>query len=575
VDVVVTDNNHKPVHGLKPSDFTLAEDNVPQAVNHFEEHNSITAAEAAALPPPPVLPVGIFTNESPAPPGGAVNLLLLDSLNTPMADQARVYQQLLKFLQQATPGTRIAIFGLTSHLVILQGFTTDFSLMKAVVAGSLAHGSHLLDDQTGGSGTSKSNADNLEDTANNLNISNPNVVEVVANMRQLEAQQKSYQLQQRAQFTLDAMSQIARYLAAIPGRKNLIWFSGSFPINILPDVSGDLARPFAVVETSADQYRDTANLLGRSQVAVYPIDARGVFTSPIFNASSTRKYGADPKRVNKDAFDLFTDTTQTHGTMQNMAEATGGQAYINTNGLAQAALSAIDDGSNFYTLTYTPRTPARNGDFRKIKVQVDQHGLTLAYRRGYYADDPAKMGPVPETASQNALHMAMMRGAPAPTQIVMKVGVVPIPATRPEEKPAPGNVPAPGTHGPYRRYSVNYAVEPSDVAFLPTADGKVHADLQFLIAVFDAYGAVVNTVSTPIHLMLSTADEMKQAIAHGVYHLEISAPAKGEYFLRIAAHDLNRDTFGAVEVTTSAVKNVLPRATQPPPAPLEPNPKLE
>ena len=34
--------------------------------------------------------------------------------------------------------------------------------------------------------------------------------------------------------TLEAFSDIARYLAAVPGRKNLIWFAGDFPVVIFP-----------------------------------------------------------------------------------------------------------------------------------------------------------------------------------------------------------------------------------------------------------------------------------------------------------------------------------------------------
>ncbi len=67
------------------------------------------------LQPMPTLPPGIFTNYSPAPANGAVTLLLLDALNTPWADQAFVRWQLLKFLEQVPPGTRIAIFGLTNR----------------------------------------------------------------------------------------------------------------------------------------------------------------------------------------------------------------------------------------------------------------------------------------------------------------------------------------------------------------------------------------------------------------------------------------------------------------------------
>jgi len=54
---------------------------------------------------------------------------------------------------------------------------------------------------------------------------------------------------------------------------------------------------------------------------------------------------------------------------------------------------------------------------------------------------------------------------------------------------------------------------------------------------------------------------VRKAAAAGVhYEQDVSAPAKGEYFLRIAVHDLNRDHYGAVEVATSAVRNLTPPA---------------
>jgi len=170
--------------------------------------------------------------------------------------------------------------------------------------------------------------------------------------------------------------------------------------------------------------------------------------------------------------------------MNDMAEATGGHAFVDTNGLAQAVASAIENGSNFYTLAYSPSNPAHDGEFRKIKVQLERHGLNLAYRHGSYADDPDKKTPFGDAAvtsaastRQNVMHVAMMHGVPAPTQILMKVGVVPItPADQLEEKPAPGNSVVANIHGPYRRYSVNYAIEPDNIAFFRNPDGKLTAD---------------------------------------------------------------------------------------------------
>src|SRR5216683_1220166 len=585
VDVVVTDKNQKPVHGLKASDFTLSEENVPQIVKHFEEHAALTPADATKFPALPKFPPGVFTNYTPEPVNGAVNLLLLDALNTPLKDQSYVRQQLLAYLNATPPGTRIAIFGLTTQLTILQGFTSDPDILKAVASKKLGKNSPLLQDSVGGNGIQNSMADDLEDAGVDPTI--------VANLRQFDAQQQSFQLQLRAKYTLDAMSQLACYLSSIPGRKNLIWFSGSFPINILPDITGTLPDPFAVVADSEKEFRDTVNLLARSQVAVYPIDARGLTNAPIFDASTSRNYTGSrgPARMNQDLNKFATDTAAEHATMSQMAEATGGHAFYNTNGLTQAVATAINDGSNFYTLTYTPANPARDGKFRKIKVQLARSGINLAYRHGYYADDPDKAPVIKGSQNSNfadaavttgapsplqAIRVAMMRGSPTPSEIIMKVAVYPVgPSTQTEDNPAPGNILAEKVHGPFRRYSVSYAIEPSDITFVRAPDGKIHAAFELVIFVYNPAGVLVNRLSTELHIA-SPLDELKKSVAKGIqYRQEISAPAKGEYFLRIVVHDLTHDHLGAVEIATSEVKNLPPPSAPPPPTTPSASPAAE
>jgi hypothetical protein len=130
-------------------------------------------------------------------------------------------------------------------------------------------------------------------------------------------------------------------------------------------------------------------------------------------------------------------------------------------------------------------------------------------------------------------------------------------------------------HGPFRRYSVSYAIEPSDITFLRAPDGKIHAAFELVVFVFNPAGVLVNRLSTELHIA-SPLDELKKSVANGIqYRQEISAPAKGEYFLRIVVHDLTRDRLGAVEVATSEVKNLQPPAAPPPPTtpphPWQPN----
>lgn len=575
VDVVATDSSQRPIHGLKASDFALTESGIPQVIKNFEEHTAPTTADATKFAAMPALPPGIFTNFTPTPANGAVNLILLDTLNTPMRDQSYVRQQFLAYLKATPPGTRIAIFGLTTRLILLQGFTSDPELLRRVMEKGRSKGSPLLDDQVGGGGIQNSQADTLED------MEIPGTEEMVANMRQFEAQQQSFQLQLRAKYTLDAMSQIAHYVAAIPGRKNLIWFSGSFPIDVLPDTTGNLPDPFAAMASSEDEFRDTVSLLARSQVAVYPIDARGLFNSPVMDASTSKNYGGARgiARMNQDQSKFFNDTASEQITMREMADSTGGHAFVNTNGLTKAVATAVEDGSNFYTISYTPTNPDRDGKLRKISVHVNRSGINLAYRKGYYADDPAKLKsfavkPDAAIASTTAptpsdtLRLAMTRGAPTPTEILIKVGVVPMTSgVQTEDAPATGNRVTEKARGPYRRYSVNYAINPGDLIFLRTGDGKIHTDFDLVIFVFNADGELINSLGNSVHLA-GSLEEIKKMIAQGILcHEEVSAPAKGEYFLRIAVHDLRRDHYGAVEVATADVRNVKPVIL---PAPAEP-----
>jgi VWFA-related protein len=578
LDVVVKDGKGHPVHGLKATNFAVTESNGPQTISHFEEHVALTPAEAMKFPEMPKMPAGIFTNYSPAPVNGAVNVLLLDTLNTPMTDQAYLKQQLIAYLKTVQPGTRIAIFGLNSRLIMLQGFTSDPDVLKTVLAKTNGKGSPLLDDPVGGGGIQNSTADDMEDLNNAGNPTIP--ADVIANVRQFEAVTQSFQLQLRAKYTLDAMYQLARYLSIIPGRKNLIWFSGSFPVNIMPDSTGTLPDPFAVMADSEDEFRNTVTMLAASQVAVYPVDARGLFNSPVFSATTTRNYGGPTgaARMQQDQNKFFTQTAQEQGTMRDMAAATGGHAFVNTNGLAAAVATAIEEGSNFYTISYVPTNSDQDGKLRKIKVRLDQPRLTLAYRQGYYADRPG----APETAAarvdaasvsgkglnfHDGLRLALMRGAPAPTEIMMKVGVVPMtPAGQTEDKLASKNAAIAKLQGPYRRYSVNYAVNPADVNFVRTPDGNVHGDVDLFIVVYTADGEMINTMSDDMHLS-APLEDIKKAVAQGmIWHEEISTPAKGEYFLRIVARDEHKDRYGAVEVATSAVRNVVGLKAPPPDA---------
>jgi VWFA-related protein len=580
VDVVVTDSKQNPVHNLSASDFAVLENNAPQRIKSFEEHPTASPAKPE---PPLVLPPGNFTNYTNVPAGAPLNILLLDTLNTPNDAQIYVRNQIRLFLKKSPPNVPLAIFGLSSHLWLLQPFTADPRLLQAAIDHKTPRTSPVMDNAATGD---KSDTLSLEMSRAHTP---PYIVQL---MQQFEAEHSSDSLQLRTRYTLNALNQMARYLAGLPGRKNLIWFSGSFPITILPD--DNVLNPFAIAADSSDKFRQTTDLLAKSQVAVYPIDARGLAGPSVYSVESSGvQYDPklDPNQGrNQDVFtnhlnDSIRQNADDNSTMLQMAEQTGGHAFLNTNGLANAVTRAIEAGSNYYTLTYTPTDTTNDGKFRRIQLKLRRDGYTLAYRRGYYADAPAPAAsPTPVTVSNTTphfvslaalptdhladpMHNAMIFGSPVPTQITLKVLVVPA-AGHPEDSLASGNIASRNVTGPYRRYDVTIAADPSAIIFTPAADGNHHASLLFRTYVYSRDGRLINASSRIDDSDLAPA-LYDRALHTGLFfHQEISVPLKGEFYLRIGVHDDVADHDGAVEIPVDSVKDLPPLNSPPVTQPL-------
>jgi len=582
-DVTVLDSHGNPVHGLQQSQFTVTEDGKPERIGHFEEHATLPPADLFKLPPMPKLDPGVFTNFTTVPDQGPVNVILIDSLNTPLQSQSYVRQQLREFVKTVPPGTRVAIFAMSRELHLLQGFTSNPEILKAVLdskKGTLQASQLLGNNVSGDLGADSTLSDLYNDGGGN----DPAFSEALAQIQQFEAEQQAFQLQMRAQYTLDALNQLARYLSGLPGRKNLIWFSGSFPVDIMPD--GDLADPFAAMGDSEDEFRETVTLMARSHVAVFPVDARGLMVNSNLNAeNSGAKYAAgDPTKFGKDTTAFFDQTISEHSTMEQMADKTGGKAFINTNGLKEAVDSAIAIGANYYTISYYPPGQKWDGNFHAISIKLNDPKLKLSYRTGYYADDPdgppnkaarpifsaaqaaaAAAGPDPtETAHLKAMRAAMQFGAPEPTQIVMKIKVTPTGMGH-EDTPAPDNLlaDAKSTHAPYQRYAVDYAADAHHVQFVPGADGTFKATVEFAVLVYDSQGVLINSLSRTAVANVDAATRANILKSGMHMHQEISVPAKGHYWLRVGVHDRVGDRMGAVEVNLDNIN----RAAATTPAP--------
>jgi VWFA-related protein len=414
VDVVVTDAKGRPVTGLSRGDFTIYEDGVLQPMRSFEPFTP--AKEIPYVPPQlPKLPPNTFLNLATAPATGTPTVLLYDVLNTPPEAQGYAHEEMIGFIKHRKPGTQIAIFVLSDKLHLLQGFTDDEAALTRSLdrkSGQVTHSTQLSE-----AGSTPTSATDLAPSAaagDPKAYSNTNVSQTVDTLHSFEALEQSYMLDQRIDITLDAMTEIGRFLAGLPGRKNLIWLSGSFPSGVLPGTNFNVTTLASDQATRnfGDQMKQATDLLNLGHVAVYPVDVRGIIVPPVGGTQTM--------------FDFVSRQGRDHTTMDTIAEDTGGHAYYNTNDVQGAVEKAVEDGSTYYSMTYEPTNKNLDGGLRKIKVKLKEPGYQLSYRTTYYADDLLRAAQEVADAPQSPLSPSLERGAPMSHELLVVARMQPV-----------------------------------------------------------------------------------------------------------------------------------------------------
>jgi VWFA-related protein len=551
LDVVVTGKNDRPVPGLHKEDFLVSEDGHPQTITYFEEETGAPPLQANL----PALPPNIFSNIPRVKQSNTVTVLLLDTLNTPSADQSRVRAQMLKYLKSLQPGRRMAIFTLGTQLQFIQGFTDD----PAMLVKAINQKSGSIDTSPLLPSTAETASD--QERAAALMVYSPDAAN---KLRQFMADQSSARSGARLQITLEAFQQLAHYLAGIPGRKNLVWFSGAFPISIFPD-SG-LPNGFGAQRDDQEALKKTDALLTSAQVAIYPIAAEGVVTDSLFSASSDARQAQQPAAGTLQQ--AAQERNSNHAGMDQIAKYTGGKAFYGTNDLNDALARATDDGSHFYTLTYSSTNASRDGAFRRIQVKLATSGYQLAYRQGYYADNAksapaAPAQPAPNQAA-DPLPPLMRAGLPDSTQIPLTLHVTrgdaqtaadPAAKTGNQSLANPGQGgDNPNLKGPLTRYMVDFVIPARGLQIDPIANGRRHLSIDAALLVYNHEGRNLNWMVRQFTLDMDAA-RYAVAQANGIkLRLQIDAPPDGAY-LRGGVYDLNSNLAGTLEIPLRTVVN--------------------
>ena len=371
INVVVLNKRGEPVDGLKKEDFTVLDQGKEQQIATFSA-NSATLHEAASIPP---LAPNVFSNRggSTATNPGSVTVILFDALNTSIQDQFYARQQVLKFLRQLQPQDHVAIYVLTTKILVLNEFTQDSSSLLQAIG------------KFGGYSSAEHDAANPDPKPADQPIfvtKMPETDVMTSRLRDFldaaDGKMSDFANINRAETTTNAIEAIANHVARIPGRKNLVWVSASFPISIGFD-GESLGQPGREQRAFSENLEHAARALNQANMAIYPVDARGLMTSPHYSATNSNRF--DPRIT---ARDLGSDQ-RNFDTMIVLADRTGGKASYNTNDIEGAVQRAIADGQFTYTLGFYPTHGKWDGKFHELRVRVNEKGLTLRHRKGYFA----------------------------------------------------------------------------------------------------------------------------------------------------------------------------------------------
>ncbi len=499
VNVAARTKAGEPLNGLQASDFTVTEDGKAQQIKVFE-YQSL----ADAVLPPPALAARaveaaasgvkstVATGIAPSKPGEIkykdrrLLVLFFDQAGMPVADQLRAQQAALKFLNsQITQSDLVSVMSYLTDLSVLQDFTDDrdrlIRVVKGLAAGETGTGNGSTgDDATGDTGAAYSQDDT------EFNIFNTDR-------------------------KLAALESAVKMLGSLSEKKALVYFASGMSLTGIDNQA---------------QLRATVNAAIRSNVAFYPVDARGlVATAPLGDATQASQggqamYSGSGQRTAQSNFQGQQESLYT------LASDTGGKALLDQNDLSLGIVQAQKDIASYYILGYYSTNTALDGRYRRIKVAVKSNQTAkLDYRSGYFAGKDFKQ--FNSSDRERQLQEALMLGDPV-TDLALALEVNYFRQAK-------------------DRYFVPVSVKiPGSDIELARRGGAESTRIDFIGEIKDAKGALAGTVRDDITVKLK-GENAGQLARHNLEYDTGFSLQPGTYTLKFLARENETGKMGTFE----------------------------
>ncbi len=502
VNVTVVDANNRAIENLTEDDFEVFEDGKLQKLQsvdfqHLDNHVLPPLTEGQLRSRGPTEPKSSTAENSNQRSSASATyrdrrliVMLFDFSSMEAAEQIRSKQAAIKFLStQMTASDMISIMTFGTELQTIQDFTSDRDLLIAAIdrfrIGESSENAAMAD--TGADAQDQSGQFLADETE--FNIFNSDL-------------------------KLAALEDAARRLAHFPERKALIYFSSG------------------IQKTGVDnqsQLQATVNTAVRSNVAFYPIDARGLLAlvpggdATQAGAVGTNLYSGAGQRTIKENF------INQQETLGSLALETGGKALLDSNDLTDGIRQVQKDVSSYYVLAYASSNTAQDGRYRRIHVKLTSRSAhlraKLEYRQGYYA--PTTFGRMHEVDKEAQLQQALMTDNPVTDLLI----AVEVDYFRLEKA----------------KYFVPISVKiPGSALAFHSKGSKRATELDFIAEVFDPRNRPAATVRDTIPLKVNDVTAGEVARKSIQYDTGVTL-APGNYKLRFVARENGEGKVGTFE----------------------------
>jgi VWFA-related protein len=518
VDVIASDSAGVPV-SLKSQDWHVYENGRERPITSVDQQS--------VAPATPTLETRHWNNNRT---GTQVNhrglsIIFLDSLNMTSQDQLLAHHYILEALHQLSGGERFMLFLLSGDLKQISGTTDDVASIEKLLNTQPVLNMQLLETNP---------VIQIGDAFKRPLVGDPGpgIGESFANFSNSSAKNDAYL---RAKITLTALTTVAKVLGKQPGRKSLIWLTGSFPVGITSTPDQTVSH-----DDFTNEIKRTAGELAAARVAVYPVLVNSLVSGS--NALDNAPMAVLRQGTNVFDYTGTTDRQASADTARITADQTGGRATINSNDIVGGFKRAVADTDSYYTISFAPESKTLDGAFHPILIRTDVPGIQLQYRHGYVSRT------VNSEHSRDRLREALDLNLPVRDEIELAARYFQAEPSR-----------------------VELHVSTADVRMEAVSDGRKHASLLVGYVVAPRNGREPEMSVAPAELDLDK-DQLARAEKQGLVLSLRPQQVIRESLLRVGLLDLNSQRLGTLDVDiTSAPRkrrsavSILPNGRLPDP----------